>query len=259
MVSRDAIRLSILLLTEDSAEDSHETITALVKKMLDLIVSGVGTHRVEFEPQNTLARQGMRGNLWKSKNPRDRQKLVDLRQSIATKLVEGKLVEGESVPGFVLFHVDGDRPWAEEKQSENVAHFEAFVRTYVEPIVAAALHKKGISGELAARMDRLRRLTPFYSIEAWLYQNTAEARRLCAASCGRHLDRIAAWEADRGLLDEIRKPKDQLCFQAAHNLRLATAQFPAEEALRVGKSYAASVMHLLDCADLCAALVRTRA
>jgi hypothetical protein len=257
-VSRGAIQLSILILTEDSAKDSHETITALAKKMLDLVVPRCGTHRIEFEPQNALARQAMRGNLWKSKNPRDRQKLVDLRQSIATKLVEGKLVEGETVPGFVLFHVDGDRSWAEQKLSENVALFETFIRIYVEPIVTNALTKRGILGELHARMMRLRRLTPFYSIEAWLYQNTAEARRRCAEACGRHLDRIAAWEADRGLLDELYKPKEHLCFGASHNLGLATTRFPAEDAFRANKSYCAAVMDLLACADLCAALERTR-
>src|SRR5262249_8721635 len=110
VVSRDGICLSILVLTEDSASDGHETITALAKKMLDQVVPGCRTNRIEFEPQNAVAKRAMHGNLWKSRSPRDRQKLVDLRQTIATKLVEGKLVDGEAVPGFVFFHVDGDRP-----------------------------------------------------------------------------------------------------------------------------------------------------
>lgn len=108
-------------------------------------------------------------------------------------------------------------------------------------------------------MRRLRQLVPFYSIEAWLYQNTAEARRLCEASCGRHLDKIASWEAVRGDLDEEPQPKEQLCLRGEHNLRLATAGFPAEDALKTDKSYAAAVMDLLECPDLCTALARTYA
>lgn len=258
-MSRDAICLSILVLTEDSAKDAHDTIAAIAKRMLLQVDPASRTHRIEFEPQNALARRAMHGNLWKSRNPRDRQKLVDLRQTIATKLVEGALVGSESVPGFVFFHVDGDRPWAERAESENVARFAEFIRTYVEPIVADALQKKGIVAELPARMLRLRRLTPFYSIEAWLYQNTVEGRRLCADSCGRHLEMFSTWEADRSLLDEIGQPKKQVCFGEAHNLKLATAGFPAEELFRTDKSYTAAVMDLLDCRDLCTALAQTYA
>jgi hypothetical protein len=247
--------LSILILTEDSAADAHETITALVKKMLQLLVPGCQTHRVDFEPQGENAARAMHGNRWKSRNPRDRQKIVDLRQSIATKLVEGT----EHVPGFVMFHIDGDRRWAEQSSSENVTRFEEFVRTYVEPIVSTALARQGRAEEIPARMARLRRLTPFYSVEAWLYQNTGEARRLCETSCGRHVQQIEAWEAAREELDEIEKPKESLCIAAEHNRTLATLGFPAAAVFAVEKSYTATVLHLLDCPDLCTALARTYA
>jgi hypothetical protein len=240
-------------LTEDSADDAHETLSALVKKMLQLVVPACQTQRIRFEPQGEGAARAMRGNLWKSRSPRDRPKLVDLRQAIATKLVE----EADDVPGFVVFHVDGDRRWQDRTSSENVARFDDYVRTYVEPIVRDALGRKRRGEETPARMARLRRLSPFYSVEAWLYQNTREARRLCEAGCGRHVDLIDRWEAARGELDEIEKPKEALCFGAGHNRALATNGFPASAVFAVEKSYTAAVEHLLDCDALGAALTRT--
>ena len=252
MVSRDAPCLSMLVLTEDRAEDSHRTLVALIKRMLLLVDPSCGTHRVRFEPSNAGAQVAMHGNLWKSTDERNRPKRVILGRAIAEKLMEG----GEC-PGFALFHFDGDRAWSDRASCENVPKFEAFTRRYVEPLVSAILKKNGLEHEAAARMSRLRRLTPFYSIEAWLYQNTNEARRLCAVACGKHVNMIDEWEAKRGALDEISKPKDLLCFKDRCNCELASHGFPHEEVFSAGKSYAETVMGLIECADLCAAIVRT--
>ncbi len=138
-----------------------------------------------------------------------------------------------------------------------MARFSDFVRVYVEPIVRAALERNRLPDQVPARMARLRRLTPFYSVEAWLYQNTVEARRLCEASCGRHVGRIQGWEAARGEIDEIERPKEALCIGASHNCALATRGFPADAAFAVEKSYTAAVEHLLACAELGDALART--
>jgi hypothetical protein len=254
VVSRDAPCLSMLVLTEDRAGDSHKTLVALVKRMLLLVDGRCGTHRVRFEPSNAGAQVAMHGNLWKSTDERNRPKRVILGKAIAEKLMEG----GEC-PGFALFHFDGDRAWGDRASCENIPHFETFVQRYVEPLVVAILKKNGREHEATARMSRLRRLTPFYSIEAWLYQNTIEARRLCAATCGKHLEVITAWEGNRGALDEISKPKDVLCVKDRCNHELASHGFPQEQAFAVGKSYADTVMRLLECGDLCAAVGRTHA
>ena len=205
MVTSNMHCLSLLILTEDSASDSHETITAVVKKMLQIIVQNTQTHRIEFEPQNNKAAIAMHGNRWKSRQPRDHQKLVDLYRIIATKLVEGN----SDHPGFVLFHFDGDCSWANRFSSENSNRFAEFTNRYIRPLVEGALTKKGISHELEGRMKRLYAITPFYSIEAWLYQNTSEALRICDNNCGRHKDQIRSWEADRGSLDEVVSPKSK--------------------------------------------------
>jgi hypothetical protein len=185
MVTSNVVQLSILTISEDSSDDSHETIAAIAKKMLLLIDPHTQTHRIEFEPQNERAARAMQGSKWKSRSPRDRQKLIDLWETIATKVVEDPII-----PGFVLFHVDGDRKWAERATSENVQRFEEILQIHVGPIVADTLAKKGRSVEFTARMTRVRRLVPFYSIEAWVYQNTSVARRLCEEHCGHHLEQM---------------------------------------------------------------------
>lgn len=263
MVKREQACLSVLVLTEDGAAGSCETIAALVKKMMLLVDPACRTHLIAFEPQGEHEQRAMRGNLWKSKNPFDRQKIVLLGRAIAAKIIEDPI-------GFVAFHVDGDRRWAERASSENVTKFTEFVSTYERPAVHNALRRQrnrdalptsdeDIAQAADAALARLLRLTPFRSIEAWLYQNTDEARRLCQLACGRHVAKIDGWAADRGALDELADPKAELCLGSEHHLALAQRAFPAEDAFGANKSYAAAVMGLLDCADLCAVLARTHA
>lgn len=257
-------RLSLLVLTEDGAARAHATLVALIKKMLLRLDPACGTHLVQLEPQNEHARKAMLGNLWKSRRPLDHPKIVLLGRAIAGKLLE------QSVPGFVLFHVDGDVPWARRVDSENVKKFEAFRQQYVMPALDRALrtkqndHAKPATDEqitIAARtaLRKLLPLIPFYSIEAWLYQNTSEARRLCATTCGHHLERIDQWDTNPGGLDEIPQPKTQLCLEGRFNRDLAERSFPVERVLTARKSFAETVQRLLACDELCTALAHTRA
>lgn len=270
--------LSLLLLTEDGAQNACLTIEALVHKMLHLVDGKYRKNRIDFQPQNDRSREAMQGNIWKSSKREDRPKLVDLGRSIATKLLER-----DEEPGFVLFHFDGDCAWSKRKREcQNINKFEAFVVRFVEQVVVDTLHSEhekavqlavaaagptkkkasrrpDITAAKAMAMSRLIRLTPFYSIEAWLFQNTVEARRLCQKSrCGRHLEKIAGWESARGMLDELPKIKDELpCLEDRHNHQLAATSFPYHEAESAGKSYAETVARLRECPDLPAALART--
>ncbi|MCK6589196.1 MAG: hypothetical protein L6Q76_16615 [Polyangiaceae bacterium] len=224
------------------------------------------THRIVLEPQDESAKRAMRGNLWKSTRPSDRSKIIDLGRSIAAKLLE------EDGPGFVFFHVDGDRVWSERTTSENVEKFDAFVRDFVRQTLDNVLRRKrrkageplneeALQHEIETALSRLFRLTPFYSIEAWLYQNTVEARRLCGLHCGKHISAISEWEKDRSLLDEVLKPKSKefSCLEDRHNIVLAENGFPAESAFGAGKSYAHAVMAMLDSKELLGALASTYA
>lgn len=253
MVSR-APCLSILVWTEDSAKSAEEVVSALARKMLTLVDPYCQTDRVAFEPLNDEAARALKGAAWKNTKGR---KLVDLRRAIATKLVEGTT----DLPGFVFFHVDGDTAWADRARSEAPTKL-AKLALAVEQLVLGALEAKGRTGELGSIMSRLCVLVPFYSIEAWLFQNTDELSRLCQASCGRHLDRIASFAANRGLLDELTgdaQPKNQLpCIDTDLYFALASRAYPSGAVFDANKSYAAAVMGLLECDALGAALARTR-
>jgi hypothetical protein len=183
---------------------------------------------------------------------------VSFRQYIASKLRRER--------GFVFFHVDGDRPYRERATSENVRQFEAVIRRPVRIILEAvprhrrhratppeALHSK----EIDRRLAKLVLLVPYYSIEAWLFQHTERAARRCPGrpTC-RHgcAEKLAAWSADRTLLDEIHKPKDQLCFHDEHNAELAGTGYPLDEVLNAEKSLHDALQALRGCSELMMAL-----
>jgi hypothetical protein len=260
-VKREAPRLSFLILTEDSAMNACEPLEALVKRMLLLVDPAVQTHRIKFEPRDEAARLAMRGTSWKSK-PDDfgHPKLVLLGRIIAAKLLEE-----DDAPGFVIFHIDGDRVWADRESSENVQKFPAFVQSYVAPSLDATLRRRrdrtldeeALERAKETALARLLRLTPFWCIEAWLYQNTALVHRLCEQHCGAHLGQIKSWAEDRGALDEVRKPKEAICLGSQHNAELSRSQFPTEAVFAADKSFAAAVMALLECPALCTALAST--
>ncbi|HZI11963.1 MAG TPA: hypothetical protein VE153_16375 [Myxococcus sp.] len=239
--------LSVMVLTEDSGEDAYATVHALAKEMLKLLVLGVRTDRVDFKPlADPNARRAMHANLWKSTNRFDQPNITLLIRSIATELLKDA--------GFVLYHIDGDRRWSQRESSENVREFD---RRILQPIKAAiATRFPGSAAD--ERIKRLRLLAPFYSIEAWLYQNTREARQLCTeegcGSCGPKLD---AWEANRASLDEVEQPKEALCLRDKHNARLAASSYPASAVDGAEASFAHAVMGLLECDELTSLLQRT--
>jgi hypothetical protein len=243
---------SILLLTEDSAKDAHDTLAALAKKMLQILVPECGTHLIDFRPANDDAKRAMHANLWKSENPKDHRKNVDLVRTIARKINE---------PGgasFVFFHVDGDRRFSQRESSENRRKFADRIRFRVQQLIEDELRKKDALADTPAVMGRLHLLMPFYSIEAWLYQNTREAIRICHAEhAGADVERFEAWEQNRAALEEEEKPKEQVCLRDHHNLALAKSGFPASEVYDARTSLTEAVDGLLDCADLTRALDRT--
>lgn len=115
--------LSILILTEDSSPSAHETWTKLARKLLLLVEEHTRTNHVHFQPAEHATRLGVRANLWKSwksPNPRDQRPLRNLRRRLANKVLEDR------VPGYVLFHFDGDRPWSESDSCQNDRKLEEF-------------------------------------------------------------------------------------------------------------------------------------
>ncbi|ATB44272.1 hypothetical protein CYFUS_009759 [Cystobacter fuscus] len=239
--------LSVMVLTEDSGAGAYDTVRALVKEMFKLLVPAVWTHRIDFKPlEDESARRAMHANLWKSNNPLDERNRRLLIRSIITELLKPH--------GFVLYHIDGDKPWSRHESSENVREFLTRMRSPIEAGVRSQL-----PAEVETRMKRLRLLVPFYSIEAWLYQHTREAWQLCAEEgCGRCHTQLGDWEKNRASLDEVTQPKETtLCLKDKHNARLASSGFPARQVYEAEASFTGAVDGLLECDELTAALERT--
>lgn len=254
---------SLVILTEDSGEGGRPTVEALVRRMLHLVVPGYGSHRVHFVPREPREEEAMRGNVWKTdgKNPQEYERRVRLLRYIARQL---------SLPDtFVLFHIDGDRPWSERDTSENVEKFDRLVRARLPQVVdrgransakARSRARTDADAPPAMRLEHLILICPFRSIEAWLYQNIAVAVDICRREHqGAHSTELQAWEEQREEIDELSPPEDAICLAKAFNLELATRGFPAQAAYDVKKSFAQSVDRLLACEALCRALELTRA
>jgi hypothetical protein len=264
----------IRVLTEDSAKDAHATIQALAFELFKLVDPDARPRRLRITPASPDEERAMRANLWRSTNPRDHRHQVTLRSTIASRIVEG---------GFVLFHFDGDRIWGERDSAalpDTRRKFEALIRTQVRsmleqhvrgtlgprrgrerPSAAPTLSEEQVVAEVDRLLSRLLPLVPYYSVEAWLLQNTYKARLICEEEHGdpSHLSTFDSFRADRGSLDELMKPKEATCLGAKHNLALAAEYFPAPEADAVDKSFHAAVETLRACPDLVAVLAETHA
>lgn len=261
-MTAEATSLSLVILTEDSGKDGRATVEALAKRMLHLVVPGHGSHRVHFIPRDPREEEAMRGNVWKTdgKNPQEYERRVRLLRYIVRQL---------SLPDtFVLFHIDGDRPWSESHTSENVEKFERLVRTRLPQVAdrgranSAKVKVRGRTDSdlpLAVQLEHLILICPFRSIEAWLYQNVVVALDICHREHqGAHSTELQTWEERREELDELPAPDKSICLAKAFNLELATRGFPAQEAYDVRKSFAESVDRLRECNALLRALELTR-
>lgn len=246
-------RCSFLVLGEDSADDAQATLVALARKLLRLVDPYYDEQHVRFEPpEGTSVRAALRGNLWKSKEPRDYAKRRELVGYIATKLLEGERA-------FVLYHIDGDRPWKERESGENAAKFRDFIMTDVRQFIEHRLRQSGRdAGEIS--LSQLLLLLPYYSIEAWLFQNAQTGRRLCQeneACGGKHVELFDGWEKDRTVLDDEVKPKELVCFRSKHNRDLASG-LDVDAVYYAERSLYATVEELMASAPLVRALAATR-
>lgn len=238
---------SLLIITEDSGADGHATILAVVKRMLQLIVPDYQTHHLGFEPKDPKVQRALQGTGWKSKDPKSQADRATALRTIATKLGRKN--------GFVLFHIDGDRTWAERSSSENV---ELFAKRVIEPVQQILKGSKSTAQDAETSLLHLFPVVPFYSIESWLYQHTDVAIRLCRDNHqGRDIAKFKKWSQTRTKLDDVKKPKEEVCFRDVHNLECAGPGYPAQAVFDADRSYAACVRDLQACAELRALLDAT--
>ena len=250
---------SILVLTEDSGKQGQPTVEALTRCILRRIDGACNLAKAQLEPLADESLEAVvHANLWKSTRDEHRATRIALHRHIAAALVQ------KARPAFVVFHVDGDRPWGDRATSENLAKFRDLIEKPVWRLIERRVQKQ--SDEERTRItaearSRLFLLMPFYSIEAWLYQNTREALRILhERHGGSHRFQFEEWSRDRRLLDEVIKPKraDVSPLEGFYNLELASTGFPTEEVEGAGKSFAENLARMRASEPLRIALSKAR-
>lgn len=243
-------RLVILLLSEDVKGAS--VLQSVLTRTFHSMVPGFDQSRVEFQDIHRFIEEGdERARIrevcmptrWDSRNPEHQAQLARLLDRIVTGLRKHPL-------GFVFVHADGDKPWSLREHSANRKSFDALrlklqqkLAPPNEPTRAQRRARPNTvnrhPGTEGAEMtlERFVCVMPFYSMEAWLYQNTDFACELCQTrDQGRCVPLINEWASNRGELDEIEKVKEHLCFQDSHNTSLAE-RFTVTNARNAEKSF----------------------
>jgi hypothetical protein len=241
---------SILVLSEDGG---HRVVRALSAQLLRWLDPHHQPRAIDLEPEDEGAQEAIQANLWKDKKTGDgHRRLVEIARTVATKIM--------TPTGYVFIHIDADRLWKERKKnpSENLRRYLEDICLHVERHVDDLLKKQGRIKDKASVLSRVCLLSPYYSIESWLLQNTVVAKSLCHKHHrGRDVDKFEKWEQDRTLLDDVPKPKKETCLGASHNHELASTHFPAQAVHDAGRSFSESADRLRACAPLLAALAAT--
>jgi hypothetical protein len=238
---------------EDGSSHALKVLERIAKKMLKQVDPKVQTHKLSFDILQA-SRKCAKPSDWGSQKQCRYQDKVALQRSVASALAQKQVV---------LFHYDGDVAWSCKDNAHNAKTFDAEIRAKVRATLATrnvgVFRSQGRSApratsrtedEVNQLLTRLVDVVPYYSIEAWLYQNTRDAIALCDNHCnGADVGQFKRWAADRSLLDEVERPKDNIRLGSRFNEQLASG-IPAEDVLAVGKSWAAVVERLRNCEAL---------
>ena len=203
--------VSVLLLTEDTSKWATQTLERLCRRTFNWLIPQFQPGPwLAFNPVNEAARAAMAANMWKSRKPRYYSQTLHLCRSIATQLLRPD--------GYVFFHFDADVLWP--SSSDNVDEFEDIVQAKVRALVRGHV---ATAKAVDHAMAKLVRVTPYYSIETWLFANVARLRQLGATE-----PILATWAADLRTLDQTVRPKDSVSIDAKHYPDLATRLKAAE-------------------------------
>jgi hypothetical protein len=225
--------LTILVLTEDTGKGAHDTVVSLLRQTLKLVDPDVQSHRIDWQPNEARLLRAITPSAWRSGANKDRERHVDLIGTIATTLLTSR------APAFVCFHYDGDTRWSRRPGANEHAYDKQIVKR-VRALLTSRLPND--PDRVTEALGRLHPMVPYYSIEAWCYQNT---RRLLELAVGpEELLAVHAWAADRANLDEIEQPKQHCWPRDRHNADLSAQRWPASEAHAAGTSFAAFVERL---------------
>jgi len=255
MVVAHEVVLSILIMTEDGSRDALAVVSALVKRLLVYLDPACQTQNITLDPASDLD-DIVRANLWTGR----RAERIRLHRRVAQQL--------RNDHGFVVHHVDADQTWARRDTAVNVAKVRTDILTPIYRQLFDYYRKENpamtdeqLNQHVESRNTRYLCLLPHWELEAWLYQHTARATALCPGPprCQRQPScrgKLAGWRDDRGALDEVEHPSDELCFGKQHNTELIQG-YPTAEVVAAGKSLAAAVDAMLGCDALLHAIQRT--
>lgn len=241
--------VSIAVLTEDSAKDAYEVVQCLLRAMLKLVDQQASLYdkkRIELKPSVDPEKQAMRGNMWQAHTSREARILIQ-------RYIERQVRRHDAI-GFVIIHVDGDRPYHQSKVGTE-SHNQQRLENDIISKVRISLQDQ------PSLLERIMIIVPFYSIESWLYQNIREALRLLDLHYRSHdgdRRQFQHWQNNRHELDEVSRPKELVSIHARFNRELACQNFPAQQVYDVEKSFHKSVERLRACRALIAALESTR-
>lgn len=232
-----------LVLSEDGSHDAVPSLVALTKRMCQLVVPAVGTHRLRFEPPEPRLRRSLTANKWRSRSAEDQFLRTELVRTIATHLLRPE--------GFVIFHFDGDTCYRERAASPNP---EQFGRQIVSP-VSQLLRQRRTDDEAARIAQKLITYVPHYCVEAWTYYNLPVLVEICRAqTSARDEQTLATWQAAPAEIEEVEKPWSFVSAGKAHNRILTERGYPTQVAFDAGKSFTDTVVALLNNPQLVAAL-----
>ncbi|MCP4137822.1 MAG: hypothetical protein GY754_43070 [bacterium] len=158
MVEPD-ITLKIIVVTEDSSKDSFGVLKNIINSILKNTTENFQSQVLEYEYPDKHT-DVMNGNRWQEKRPREfSKKITDFKRQITSYLMEEYT--------YIFWHFDGDQKWKDSKEGARCTHISKFQKFFGP-----------ISEQVSGAMEKVLFITPFYSIESWLYQNTQKLKKL---------------------------------------------------------------------------------
>lgn len=222
-------KVNVLIITEDTGKGSFELFRNLINSILREIITDFQSQLIEYVRIDARHSEVLSGNSWMQKRPRNK-KLRDSIYRLKREIIQYLLGK----QAFVFWHIDGDMKWCEFTKKGSCLNLEK-LNDFLAPITAELdTHRNNKAPNLPK--DKILKLLPFYSVEAWLYQNSAALQKINEDTSD--IKNRAPQE-----LDEILMVKEFFKIKAKYNLELSK-QFPYQKVYALGKSFHHTVEEL---------------